>query len=135
MRYIAVIEGEPGAFGVVFPDLPGCTAMGDTINEAMSNAILALSDYAEDVVEVGTMPEPTVPSTPADLDDETRDALTRGALLAQVPLILETGKTKRANISMDTGLLDLIDETAKLRGLTRSAFLASAAREKIEEEA
>jgi uncharacterized protein (DUF1778 family) len=38
----------------------------------------------------------------------------------------------KANLSIDTGLLGAIDEAAKARGLTRSAFLASAAREKIE---
>jgi metal-responsive CopG/Arc/MetJ family transcriptional regulator len=37
----------------------------------------------------------------------------------------------RANITIDAGLLESIDREAKLRGLTRSAFLASAAREKI----
>jgi len=35
-------------------------------------------------------------------------------------------------LSLDAGLLDAIDEAAKAHGLTRSAFLASAAREKIE---
>jgi hypothetical protein len=34
-------------------------------------------------------------------------------------------------ISLDSGLLAAIDEAAAARGLTRSAFLASAAREKI----
>jgi metal-responsive CopG/Arc/MetJ family transcriptional regulator len=38
----------------------------------------------------------------------------------------------RANLSLDAGLLDAIDDAAKAHGLTRSAFLASAAREKIE---
>jgi metal-responsive CopG/Arc/MetJ family transcriptional regulator len=37
----------------------------------------------------------------------------------------------RANLSLDAGLLDAIDEAARKRGLTRSGFLATAAREKI----
>ena len=37
-----------------------------------------------------------------------------------------------ANVTFDAGLLDTIDHEAMRRGLTRSAFLASAAREKIE---
>ena len=34
-------------------------------------------------------------------------------------------------VSLDAGLLIQIDEAAKLRGLTRSGFLAAAARDKI----
>jgi metal-responsive CopG/Arc/MetJ family transcriptional regulator len=52
-------------------------------------------------------------------------------VLAVVPLILETGRAVKANLSLDAGLLAAIDEAAAARGLTRSAFLASAAREKI----
>lgn len=42
------------------------------------------------------------------------------------------GRTVRANVTFDAGLLEAIDAEAERRGLTRSAFLASAAREKIE---
>jgi metal-responsive CopG/Arc/MetJ family transcriptional regulator len=45
---------------------------------------------------------------------------------------VDSGRAVRANLSLDAGLLDAIDEAAKAHGLTRSAFLASAAREKIE---
>jgi metal-responsive CopG/Arc/MetJ family transcriptional regulator len=51
-----------------------------------------------------------------------------------VPLVLDAGRPVKANLSLDAGLLNAIDEAAKCRGLTRSAFLASAAREKIESE-
>ena len=30
-RYIALIDGSAGAYGAVFPDLPGCTAMGKSM--------------------------------------------------------------------------------------------------------
>ncbi len=48
-----------------------------------------------------------------------------------IPLLLDSGRTVRANVSLDAALLDAIDAAAKERGLSRSAFLASAAREKI----
>ncbi|HET6377951.1 MAG TPA: type II toxin-antitoxin system HicB family antitoxin [Methylocella sp.] len=42
-NYIAIVEEEEGmAFGVWFPDLPGCISAGDTLDEAMSNAAEAL---------------------------------------------------------------------------------------------
>ena len=46
-------------------------------------------------------------------------------------VILDAGRTVRANLTFDAGLLEAIDEEAENRGLTRSAFLASAARERL----
>ena len=44
-RYTAFIDGEPGAYGVTFPDLPGIVAMGGTMGDALANAQEALRDY------------------------------------------------------------------------------------------
>lgn len=44
--YPALVDGEMGAYGVSFPDLPGIVAMGKTVKEAMANAEEALRDYA-----------------------------------------------------------------------------------------
>jgi predicted RNase H-like HicB family nuclease len=129
-RYIALIDGEPGAFGVVFPDCPGCTAMGGTLDEALAAAAEALADWAGDVRAEKGLPEPRS-VTELRADPDVRAALAEGAALAVVPLILEAGRPARANLSLDAGLLAAIDEAAAARGVTRSAFLASAARDKI----
>jgi predicted RNase H-like HicB family nuclease len=44
-RYIALVDGESGAYGVVFPDAPGCHAMGKTIQEALLKARGALDEW------------------------------------------------------------------------------------------
>jgi predicted RNase H-like HicB family nuclease len=129
-RYIALIDGEPGAFGVVFPDCPGCTAMGATLDEALAAAGEALADWTGDVRAEKDLPEPRS-VTELRADPDIRAALAEGAALAVVPLILEAGRPARANLSLDAGLLAAIDEAAAARGVTRSAFLASAARDKI----
>jgi predicted RNase H-like HicB family nuclease len=130
MRYVALVDGKPGAYGVVFPDCPGCTAMGDTVEEALSNAIEALADWAED-----TDPMPA-PRSIAKLrkDPEVKAALAAGDALALVSLVRDAGRAVKANLSLDAGLLEAIDEAAEARGLTRSAFITSAAREKIRAE-
>ena len=46
IQYPALIDGDEGAYGVVFPDIPGVAAMGDTVDEALLNAQEALLDYA-----------------------------------------------------------------------------------------
>jgi hypothetical protein len=48
-----------------------------------------------------------------------------------MPLLLDSGRPVRANLSLDAALLEAIDEAARSRGLTRSGFIASAARQKI----
>jgi predicted RNase H-like HicB family nuclease len=52
-RYIGILckDGD-SAFGIHFPDLPGCTAAGDTEEEALANAAIALRLWAEDVAEL-----------------------------------------------------------------------------------
>ena len=49
-----------------------------------------------------------------------------------MPLILDRNASRRINISIDRGLLDTIDDEASQRGITRSAFLAGAARLELE---
>ena len=133
-RFAALIDGEPGAFGVVFPDCPGCTAMGATLDEALAAAGEALADWAADVAGArGALPQPRSVAA-LRVDPEVRAALAEGAALAVVPLILEAGRPVKANLSLDAGLLAAIDEAAAARGLTRSAFLASAARAKLLEQ-
>ena len=64
--------------------------------------------------------------------DETLAEWRDGATIAFVPLILDRGSPRRVNVSLDVGLLSAIDEEARRRGMTRSAFLSSAARNEIE---
>ncbi|MCC7346518.1 MAG: type II toxin-antitoxin system HicB family antitoxin [Variibacter sp.] len=130
-RYVALVDGKRGAYGVAFPDLPGCTAMGRTMDEALRNASDAATEWAEAVRETqGRLPPPRS-TEELRADPDTSRALAAGAALAIVPLILESGRPAKANLSLDAGLLAAIDEAAQERGLTRSAFLASAAKEKI----
>ncbi len=46
-RYIALLDGREGAYGVTFPDAPGCTAMGRSRDEALRNAAVALADWID----------------------------------------------------------------------------------------
>ena len=83
--YVALVDGKPGAFGVVFPDCPGCTAMGRTVEEALVNAAEALAEWADDVQP---MPKPRTIDQ-VQRDPEVRDALAGGDALALVPLVKE----------------------------------------------
>src|SRR5712671_5388023 len=69
-RYVALIDGEPGAYGIIFPDLPGCTAMGRTIDEVMRHAMAA----AGDGVQGARMPRPRLLAAVCD-DPDMKQAL------------------------------------------------------------
>ena len=126
-RYGVLIDGRRGGYGVIFPDLPGCTAMGRSLDEAMRHAMEAAGEWAQ---AVSAVPRPrSLEALRADRD--VKQALADGAVLAVVPLISDSGKPVKANISLDAGTLQAIDEGAAAHGLTRSAFVASAALEKI----
>jgi predicted RNase H-like HicB family nuclease len=130
-RYAALVDGKKGAYGVVIPDLPGCTAMGKTVDEALRNAAGAAVAWATVAKADGVkIPRPRAIEV-LRRDPEVADALAEGAVIAMVPLVLDTGRPAKANLSLDAGLLEAIDEAAASKGLTRSAFIASAAREKI----
>jgi len=131
MRVVAFIHPDgAGRYGISFPDFPGCISDGGTIEEVLNRGEAALAFHVEGLREDGA--ELSGPrSVDAILADETLGEWRDGAQIAHVPLILDRGSPRRVNISLDPGLLEAIDAEASRRGMTRSAFLSSAARAEI----
>ena len=50
---VALVHGVPGAYGVSFPDFPGCIAGGETVDEALRRARDGLEFHVESMIEVG----------------------------------------------------------------------------------
>jgi len=125
MFYIALIhKDEDSAYGVSFPDFPGCIAAGDTFDEAMAMAKEALGDGEK-------LPTPsTFEQIRADKKAWWAEDLDE-AEIARVPLVIDIVAPKRVNISLNSSLLNAIDQAAKEQGMTRSAFLASAALQRL----
>lgn len=126
-HHIAVVHQESGsAFGIHFPDIPGCFSAADELDELLRNASEAIALHLEDE---------TLPIA-RSMDEIRRDSqvkadLDEGAFLIAAPIIELAGRSAKANITMDAGLLNAIDDTASSRGLTGSAFLADLARWEI----
>jgi len=131
MRFIAFVHKEPNScYGVSFPDVPGCTSAGDTLDEALSNAVDALSGHIRLMeADMDVIPSPRTLDEICDDPETKKDA--EGAIISAVPLVRDRGSTTRINVSLDLGLLEAIDGLAKQRSQTRSAFLASAARREL----
>ena len=122
--FALVHKDADSAFGVTFPDLPGCFSAADDLAEVMPKACEALELWFEN--------QPLV--EPSNLDAITRDHaddLAAGAFLLAVPNLTSAGRAVRVNLSLDKGILEAIDTAARNRKLTRSAFIAEAARNEI----
>lgn len=126
--YFALVEKDPdSAFGVSFPDVPGCFSAADTQDEVVPNSVEALQLWAEDMPLPPPSPHASILSLP-----DVRKALSAGGYLISVPLIDNDSAVVRANVTFERGVLRAIDAAARARGVTRSAFLANAARHEIE---
>ena len=119
--YPAIVERAADGYSVFFPDLPGCTSAGATVQEAARNAeealaghLLVSEEHGDDVAD------------PRELD-----AIERDADVDEVARILvrghRAGKPMRVNVMLDSGLIAAIDR----RTSNRSRFLAEAARAKL----
>ena len=123
--YIAVVHKDAdSAFGLTFPDLPGCHAAADREDDILRAGAEALELWFEDAA-------PVIPSGPVAVAAMAAEDLARGAFLIAVPLVQPQTRQKRVNISLDAGTLDAIDTAAAAKGLTRSGFLAMAALNEI----
>lgn len=131
MRYIAFIHKDPdSAYGVSFPDVPGCFSAGDTIDDAVHNAVEALAGHVR-MLEADGDPIPMPRDFDAIINDPELAEDRYGAMTTIIPLVRDRGSNTRINVSLDLGLLEAIDSAARARGQTRSAFIASAARREI----
>jgi predicted RNase H-like HicB family nuclease len=60
MRYAVVIERADGNYSAYVPDLPGCVATGDTVEETEQQIREAIQFHIEGLREDGLpVPEPT----------------------------------------------------------------------------
>ena len=82
MHYIAVIAKDAGsAYGIRFPDVPGCFSAADTFDEIIPNAIEALSLFFEDR---GGIPARGIEA----IREEVAEDLTAGSVLMTIPYFL-----------------------------------------------
>jgi predicted RNase H-like HicB family nuclease len=125
---VALIHGEPGNYGISFPDVPGCISAGTTLDETLANGAEALTFHLE-----GTAGDGEPPPIPRSLDAIKADPefafeLSEPHVVALVPYD-PPSRSIRINVTMDERLVAAIDRAAKREGGSRSGFLANAARQ------
>jgi predicted RNase H-like HicB family nuclease len=130
MHYLALIFRDDEGYGFTLPDVPGFTAYAptDSLDHAVAVARGVLADHLAALVDAGH-PIPSA-RAPEQLiaDPDLREDIGGAVATMLLPAVLPAGRTLRVNITIDENMLGLIDRAASERKLTRSAFIAEAAR-------
>lgn len=125
--YIALIHKDADSdYGVSFPDLPGCISAGSTLDEARAMAAEALALHLEGLAADGE-----APPAPSSLETIMSDDVNRDGVAVLIDPPKGAAKALRLNITLADDLVEQIDRYADANGLTRSGFLARAARAEL----
>jgi predicted RNase H-like HicB family nuclease len=125
MRYPVVIHKDKSSdYGVTVPDLPGCFSAGETLEEAMVQAVEAIECHLEGLLFDGD----AIPEAQSVEGHQKNKNFADGTwALVNVDLSKLASKAKRINITLPERVLALVDEQAKREGESRSGLLARAA--------
>lgn len=129
-NFIGLIHKDPDSdYGVSFPDFPGVITAGTDLDDARRMAEEALAFHVEGMIEDGeAIPEPS------SLEEIMSAPDNRDAVAVLVPLKSQAKKAVRLNITLPEDVLEKIDAYAEAHGLTRSGFLAQAARRQMQDD-
>ena len=127
-HYTGLIDGADGVFGVTFPDLEGCTAMGASPDEAQVNAMDALRDWLAAMDDDGHDVPASRSIATLLADARVRGALASGAVLSRIPVVGGMSRPTETDLSLDSGVLSAIDAAARRLKLSRSAVVELLAR-------
>ena len=124
MRFPVVIHKDANSdYGVTVPDLPGCFSAGESMDEAMTNAVEAIELHLEGMLLDG---EPLPLPQSVDVHQQNSDYAHGVWALVTVDLSRISGKSKRVNITLPERLLAVMDQYAAQHGETRSGLIAEA---------
>lgn len=128
MNYIGLIHKEAKSdYGVSFPDFPGVVTAGKDLDDARAMAEEALALHIDGLLEDGeAIPEAS------SLEDVMSNADNKDGVAILVAVKTDAVKCVRVNVTLPEDILAQIDKFAKEKGLSRSGFLAQAAKKALE---
>ena len=128
MDVIALIHREKKAWGISFPDFPGCVSAGSSLEEVLREGREALEFHVEGMDEDGAaMPvlrTNDVLRSDAEYDFETAE-------LVSVISVDLPGKAVRVQITLEESLLARLDRAANKAGSTRSGYIAETVKRRL----
>jgi predicted RNase H-like HicB family nuclease len=130
LHYLAFVFPDATGFGFTCADIPGFAAHVETddLDTAVEEARAVLTAHLATLIDAGGELPCARSLTTLCSDSDLADDFSEAAATILLPALVPAGRTLRVNLSFDENTLGLIDGAARVRGLTRSAFLAEAAR-------
>lgn len=134
-RYVALVHrnGE-GQYFLTVPDVPGFVAGGDRkLDAVLRNAAKVFREHIDILIDDG---DPVPPAREVDtlrVDPDLSEDFASSEMVVSLPLLPVEGKAVRVNTTLDKELLAEIDRAAERTGMTRSSFLAEAAKRLLAE--
>lgn len=123
-QFVGIIhKDKKNAYGVSFPDFPGCISAGRTLQEAYEMGKEALRGHIETMQDYGD----ALPKRPMTLDAAQTHAFAENAFTFFMVDAYMPSRARRINVTMDGNLIAAIDAVST----NRSAFLEEAAKEKL----
>ncbi len=125
--YIGLIRKEGGSdYGVSYPDLPGCVTAGSSLDEARIFAEEALALHLQGLADDGE-----AAPAPSSLEEIMGDPENRDGVAILVP-VRANNRAVRVNVTLPADVLERIDAYAEAHSMSRSSFLAQAAKHEME---
>jgi predicted RNase H-like HicB family nuclease len=129
-RYTGILCKDDGSsYGIHFPDLPGCAAAGETEDEVLANAAVALRLWTEGMA---VLPAASTFDTLRKRPDVMQD-LAEGGCAVLIPLI-KFGRKQRLNVMLEPDVVAATDQAAKAAGVSRSAYIEQAVAGRLTED-
>lgn len=137
MFYLTFVFPDADGYGFTIPDVEGFTAYANTEDFSAAAAIARkeLAAHLAALIDAGGKLPASRSLKELRSDPALKEDFAEAETTLMLPAVLPAGRTLRVNLSFDENTLRLIDAAAGERSLTRSAFLAEAARRIIAEEA
>ena len=128
MNYIGLIHKDAKSdYGVSFPDFPGVVTAGKDLDDARVMAEEALTLHIDGLLEDGE----AVPEA-SSLEEVMSDPDNKDGVAILVAVKTDAAKCVRVNVTLPEDVLAQIDKFAREHGLSRSGFLAQAAKKALE---
>lgn len=131
MQYPIAIEwgNDQYATGIIFPDIPGATTAGDTIEHAWEMAVEVAHIQLGELASAGK----TIPM-PGDMARHRQNPEFEGFGWGMIDIDVSPylGRTEKVNVTLPGHVIRQIDSYVTVHGIkSRSAFLTTAALEKL----
>ena len=102
INYVGILDGAKDVWGVRIPDIAGCVGAGSTPDAAIANAVIALRDVATHKRSGGF----ELPCSRTLAQVMSSGGIGPGETTFMPPLLLAAGRTLRASLTFDAGLLE-----------------------------